>query len=147
MCRVLKSLIVFSLFLTSFVAYTQQADAIVGEWFTENEKSTVKIFKKGEHYFAKIIALKNPLNEKGKPKLDTNNPEASNHDKTLIGLVILNKLSYKSGKTWDDGTIYDPESGNTYSCKLTLKDNNNIEMRGYMGISLLGRSTEWKRKN
>ncbi|RZL30018.1 MAG: DUF2147 domain-containing protein, partial [Pedobacter sp.] len=49
------------------------------------------------------------------------------------------------GSKWIDGTIYDPKTGKTYSCNLTLKDNNTLNVRGYIGISIIGRSETFKR--
>ncbi len=144
--RILSVFFVLSFILIGSAGFAQKADAILGTWSTENDKSTVEIFKKGNRYFAKIVALKNPLDENGKPKLDTKNPDSKKKQFPIVGLTILENLEYISGSTWDDGTIYDPESGNEYSCKINLVNQNQIEMRGYMGFSILGRSTTWTRK-
>jgi uncharacterized protein (DUF2147 family) len=63
-----------------------------------------------------------------------------------VGTVILKDFKY-SGKTWEDGTIYDPKNGKTYSCIIKAKGLNNLDIRGYIGISLLGRTTNWTRTN
>jgi uncharacterized protein (DUF2147 family) len=48
--------------------------------------------------------------------------------------------------SWSKGNIYDPKSGNTYKCNIRLKNNNNVMvLRGFIGVSLLGRDEEWKR--
>ena len=49
------------------------------------------------------------------------------------------------GNTWAKGTIYDPEDGKTYKCKMTLTDPKTLGVRGYIGISLIGRTTVWTR--
>jgi uncharacterized protein (DUF2147 family) len=49
-----------------------------------------------------------------------------------------------SGK-WENGTIYDPKSGNTYACNMELEGTNTLRLRGYIGISLIGRTEVWKR--
>ena len=41
--------------------------------------------------------------------------------------------------------VIDPENGKTYSCKITLKNNGDLTVRGFIGVSLLGRNTTWKR--
>ncbi len=61
----------------------------------------------------------------------------------MIGLTILKNFEFKSKNVWSDGTIYDPKDGKTYSCKLTLVSNNKLEVRGYVGISLFGRTETW----
>ena len=48
---------------------------------------------------------------------------------------------------WDEGNIYDPKNGNTYSCTIKLINPNSLEVRGYIGVSMLGRSTVWIRTN
>ena len=59
----------------------------------------------------------------------------------MIGLQILNSFKYyKNDKVWDDGTIYDPKNGKTYSCKITQNSNGDLNVRGFIGFSLLGRS-------
>ena len=63
----------------------------------------------------------------------------------LVGLMILSGFVFDGDDTWEDGTIYDPREGKTYSCKMSLDGTNNLSIRGYMGISLFGRSETWTR--
>ena len=127
-------------------AQTKDADRIIGKWYTEENKSLIEIYKKGDKYYGKMVWLKTPLNDEGKPKVDDKNPDVKLQNTPLIGLVILHDMEYDGDNEWDDGEIYDPESGNTYSCLITLTNNNQIDMRGYIGFSLFGRSTTWVRK-
>ncbi|MFY8004154.1 MAG: DUF2147 domain-containing protein, partial [Chitinophagaceae bacterium] len=48
---------------------------------------------------------------------------------------------------WENGKIYDPKSGEDYSCVIKAIDDNTIEVRGYVGISMFGRTDTWKRQN
>ena len=67
-------------------------------------------------------------------------------DKPVIGMTIMTGLK-RDGDEWDGGTILDPDSGNVYSAKLHLDDGGRkLEVRGYLGISLLGRSQTWVRE-
>jgi hypothetical protein len=50
-----------------------------------------------------------------------------------------------NSKKWVDGRIYDPDNGKTYKCKMTLKEGGILHVRGYIGISALGRTTIWTR--
>ncbi len=77
-------------------------------------------------------------------KTDLKNPDESLRSKPILGMEILRDFVYEDGK-YTDGKIYDPKSGKTYSCNMTLKDNGDLSMRGYVGISLLGRTEVWKR--
>ena len=126
--------------------FANEADSIVGEWYTENNKSVVKIYKVGNKYYGKIIWLKAPNDKNGKPKLDKNNEDEKLQKRPLLNLVILKDFEYDEDNEWDDGEIYNPEDGETYSCTMTLIDKNTLEVRGYVGISLLGKSQTWKRK-
>jgi uncharacterized protein (DUF2147 family) len=57
-------------------------------------------------------------------------------------MKLLENFKYNGG-TWEEGTIYDPKNGKTYSCIIKKKDNKTLEVRGYVGISLIGRTVEW----
>ncbi|MEA3443217.1 MAG: DUF2147 domain-containing protein [Bacteroidota bacterium] len=122
------------------------ADRIIGKWYTEENKSLIEVYKKGDKYFGKIIWLKNPNREDGSPKLDKENPDEKLKSRTILNMVIMTGLEFDEDNEWEDGDIYDPESGNTYSCMLTLTSPDKIDMRGYIGFSLFGRSTTWVRK-
>ena len=67
-------------------------------------------------------------------------------DKPVIGMTLIQGLK-RDGDSWDGGTILDPDTGNTYSAEMHLLDNGQkLEVRGYFGISLLGRSQTWVRQ-
>ena len=137
-------LVFFSLLLSSKIARAQNADAIVGHWLTGSGKAHVEVYKQSGKYFGKIVWLKTPLNEQGKPKVDKNNPEDNLKDRPLMGLVNLWDFVYSDGE-YEDGKIYDPESGKTYSCIMKIKDDGTLSVRGYIGISLIGRTDVWQR--
>lgn len=122
-----------------------ESDAIVGVWETGSGKARVKVDKSGEVFFGRIVWLKEPNNEQGKPKTDKNNPDEALRSKPLLGYRMLDKFTYAGNKTWENGTIYDPENGSTYSCTMTLTDENTLEVRGFIGVSLFGRTDVWKR--
>lgn len=128
----------------SFAGLAQNKDAIIGKWINSSGEAHVDITKRGEKYFGKIVWLKEPKDEKGNVKTDLKNPEEGLRSKPIMGLEILKNFIYEDGK-WTDGKIYDPKSGKTYSCNMTLKGNDVLNMRGYIGISLIGRSETWKR--
>ncbi len=142
----LQRKISFILFL-SFCALTvfgQNKDAVLGKWLSATGEGQIEIYKRADKYFGKLSWIKEPNDEKGKPKLDAKNPNQSLTNKPILGLEILKNFIFEDGK-WTDGTIYDPQTGKTYSCNLTLKENGQLNIRGYIGISLIGRSETWKR--
>ena len=130
--------------LLGTMLHAQDGNTIVGNWQNPSGEGRVEIFKKGDAYYGKLYWLKEP-NENGKPKLDKKNPDRSKKTRPLKDLVILTDFSYEGQGVWSDGQIYDPKSGKTYSCKMTLKDPNKLDVRGYVGISLIGRSEIWTR--
>jgi len=66
-------------------------------------------------------------------------------DKPIAGLVIIENLT-EDGDEFNGGTIMDPENGKTYKCYIELLDDGKLKVRGYLGISLLGRTQYWRRK-
>jgi uncharacterized protein (DUF2147 family) len=126
-----------------FSAMGQKSDAILGQWANSTGEAHIEISKRGSKYYGKIAWLKEP-SENGRPKTDLKNPNSSLRTKPILGLELLKNFIFDDGK-WVDGSIYDPKSGKTYSCTMTLKENGQLSMRGYIGISLVGRSEIWKR--
>ena len=134
-----------ALFLFSFQLFAQNnADAILGTWLTGDEKGHVQIYKQNGGYFGKIVWIKEPLKD-GKPVLDTKNPDPKKRSQPVMGLVFLRNFAYEGDDVWEGGKIYDPESGKDYSCKMTLRNENTLDVRGFIGFSLLGRTDTWKR--
>jgi uncharacterized protein (DUF2147 family) len=136
----------FLLILCAGIMFAQTGDEILGVWEPSNGKARVKIEKIGTKYFGKIVWLKEPEDpETNKPKTDKNNPDETMQSVPLKGYRLLKDFTYKGKNEWADGTIYDPENGNTYSCTINMKDNNTLDIRGYIGISAFGRTDVWKR--
>ena len=126
-----------------------EGEAIVGKWLNQEGTSHIQIFKATNGSFAgkfygKLVWLKEPM-KNGKSKVDDLNPDPKKQAVPLLGLQILKDFVYDAqDKEWEDGTIYDPKNGKTYSCNMTLSGNN-LNVRGYVGISLLGRTGVWTR--
>jgi uncharacterized protein (DUF2147 family) len=132
---------------SSAAAWAQKtgADAITGIWLTESKKGKVEIYKGTDgKYHGKIVWLRDPKNEDGTDKLDTKNPDPAKKKNKILGLYNLRGFVYK-GSTWEDGLIYDPDSGNDYSCIMTLLPDGTLKVRGYVGISLIGKTQIWNR--
>lgn len=128
----------------SFTGFAQNKDAILGQWVNSTGEAHVEIYKKESKYFGKIVWLKAPKDEKGSAKTDIKNPDAKLKSRPILGMEMLKDFVFEDGK-WTDGKIYDPKSGKTYSCNMNLKDNGDLNMRGYIGISIIGRSEVWKK--
>ncbi|ADB42401.1 DUF2147 domain-containing protein [Spirosoma linguale] len=115
--------------------------AILGEWLSPKKDSRIFIYKQGAAYFGKIM-----WGTGGSAK-DEKNPNPALRSRDLIGAVILNDFTFDGSDTWQNGTIYDPRDGKTYSCKMTLKDPAHLNIRGYVGVSLFGRTEVWTKEN
>jgi uncharacterized protein (DUF2147 family) len=140
-----KKLYSILLFLTVFTICNAQ-NQIVGVWYNTVKTGKVEIFKINNQYFGKIIWLKEPLSEKtGKPKVDEYNPDKNLTKNPIIGLEVLKAFEYEGNNVFKNGTIYDPENGKTYKCKITQIDENNLDLRGYIGVPALGRTEKWTR--
>ena len=143
----LKKLFLLSFVLFTSILFAQKESDIEGTWIPSSGKANVRIYKSGDHYYGAIISLKEPIDsDTHKPKVDKNNPDNSKRNTPLIGYLLLKNFIYDDG-IWKDGTIYDPENGKTYSCKITMKDKNTLEVRGFIGVSLIDRTDVWKRAN
>ncbi len=127
-------------------AQDTEADKLIGVWEPSSGKARVKVEKIGAKYYGKIVWLKEPNDpETNQPKLDKNNPDASLRSVPLKGYRLLKDFVYKGKNEWTDGTIYDPENGSTYKCIIKMKDDNTLDIRGYIGVEALGRTDVWKR--
>lgn len=133
--------------LISLISFAQdESDKITGVWKNGEGTGMIKIYKNGTTYQGKIVWLKEPIDpETGHPKLDKNHPDKSNHSRPIIGLINTWGFKYKGEKVWEDGKIYDPKTGKTYDCTIKMKNDNILHVRGYIGISLIGRTDTWTR--
>jgi len=132
----------------SAVVFAQNSESVEGVWLTQDRDSRIEIRKTSEGtYEGAIVWLKKPNEADGSDKCDKHNPDELLKKRQLIGLKLLNGFTYDSGDNeWTDGTIYDPQSGNTYKCYMWFeKDPDVLHLKGYIGISVLGRKVEWKR--
>ncbi|GAB3226421.1 DUF2147 domain-containing protein [Algoriphagus aestuariicola] len=129
--------------ITVLQARAQSADAIVGLWYNTEKTAKIDIQKTGSIYSGEIVWLKNP-NPDGKPATDKNNEDHTLRKRPLVGLKLLDGLTYAKG-IWKDGEIYDPNSGKTYSCELKLQSKEVLEVKGYLGFSFVGKTVEWTR--
>ncbi len=134
----MKKLILFlCLFVATTLSAQNKAGDIIGTYMNPDADAVLKIYETNGKYFGKLIWTKNPNN------LDSNNPDISKRTQKRLGLVIMNNFKFDGDDTWEDGTIYDPKNGKTYDCKVTRDAKGNLDIRGYIGISLLGRTSHF----
>lgn len=135
-----KTLSVITFLLVSAFSFAQ--DITQGTWFNEEKTGKIQFFKQGDKINGKIVWIKEP-NENGKPRMDKENPDVKLRTRPLVGLTNLKNFKASGKGTWDDGEVYDPNNGKTYSCKMKLVSPTQLDIRGYIGISIIGRTSKF----
>jgi len=148
----MKKIIYLSILALSFFAFSafktanDEGDRLLGVWEPSNGRARVKIEKIGTKYYGKIVWLKEPNDPKTNlPKTDKNNPDPTLQNAPLKGYRMLKDFVYSGSDEWAEGSIYYPLNGSTYSCTIKMEDPNTLNIRGYIGVSALGRTDVWKR--
>ena len=117
---------------------------ILGLWLSGDGDGWIEIRQQGEEFIGVIKG--SPNNKPGDPpRLDDKNPDPTLRHRELDGLTFMTGFKYVGDGRWTGGTIYDPNSGKTYKGTMRLVDRNTLKLRGYIGISLFGRSDTWSR--
>lgn len=134
-----------SLIIVLILTGSAYSQSIFGKWNSFNEdtneiESVIEVYKKDNKAYAKIVEITDPERKdatcikcKGKRK-----------NQKILGMDILTGLK-KDDDEWSGGKILDPKNGKEYKCYIKLKDPNTLKLRGYIGISLIGRTAIWKR--
>lgn len=113
-----------------------EADKILGVFWSPKKDAKIEIYKKGNRYYGKSIWI-------ASPRKDTENPNVVLQKREILGIELLTNFKFNDGE-YTNGKIYDPENGKTYDCKMTLIGNQ-LKVRGYIGISLFGRTEFFER--
>jgi uncharacterized protein (DUF2147 family) len=132
--------------LALFAPGTAGADAedpIVGTWLTSAKDSAITIHLEGGTYVGHITWLEEAA---GRPTTDEKNPDAALRARPLVGLAVLTGLRATGGGAYEGGKIYNPKEGKTYSAEAKLDGANVLKLRGFIGISLLGKTEIWTRR-
>lgn len=134
-------------FSICFLALTAQAqNSPLGIWLVGEKDAKIEIYQSSENLEGKIVWLKAPLNVDNTPKQDVQNPDEKLRIRALLGMILLKDFKKEdTAAKWSGGTVYDGKSGKTYKGWIKQKDANSLELRGYVGISLFGRSDNWTR--
>jgi uncharacterized protein (DUF2147 family) len=137
--KLILSIVVFFIFQVSF------SQTIFGKWKTVDdetgmENGIVEIYEKAGKVYGRIIEIL----EKEKKHFKCEMCEGEDKNKPVLGLVIIKGLK-KKGDFFEGGKITDPKNGKSYHCKMNLEGKDKLIVRGYIGISLFGRSQTWFR--
>ena len=146
----MKKLLLFCiiLFCCNNCTFSQKitADAILGQWLTSEKECMVEIYKKQNSYYGKVCWLKEPLNEKGEPVEDTENPDPRLRTRHLLGTTFMFDFEYEGEGRWTNGTVYNARNGKTYKALLKMDEPDILYLHGYIGIPALGMDSKWTRQ-
>ena len=141
-----------SLFLTVLILATTTLSTIVhasnetadpaGLWLTQNKRAAINVTHCGDALCGKIHWI-----IKDGMVVDSKNPDSALATRPLCGLEILNGFTQdkKNPTKWDNGKIYKADEGDIYNATITVIDNATLNLRGYVGIPLLGKTQTWAR--
>jgi uncharacterized protein (DUF2147 family) len=111
---------------------------------TKAEKSLIRITESGGVYTGKIEKLLDPSRQDAKCDKCSDDRK----DQPIAGMTVVRNVKQKDGDAtmWDGGEILDPNNGKTYRVRMKPVDNGKVlEVRGYIGAPLLGRTQTWLR--
>lgn len=125
------------------VACAYDPCSAVGFWLAIDDKtnkpsSIIKIWQdpKNLNYYGKIYKI---LGKEGQQDKNRQDP--------MLGRVIIRGMTYQN-RQYVHGWVFDPRSGTKYHAKMWVtQDGRLLNLRGYVGMPLLGRTTQWQRVN
>lgn len=125
----MKQILIAMAIMLSLKGYSQNEDAIIGEWLkTPKEDLIIQVYKAGDEYDGKITWSK------------------GNDPKKPVGFAILENFKYNANKRmWKGGKIHDPNSGSIYDAEARIKSDGSLEVLGYMGMKFIGSKKYFKK--
>jgi uncharacterized protein (DUF2147 family) len=118
----------------------QQASPILGRWLTQPGDGIIEITRTADHTYQGTIIGGNAPH-----RVDEHNPDPARRQQLLLGQIILREMHEDGEGALAGGTIYEPDTGRTYKCRIESLDHDRLKVRGFIGFSLLGRSQVWTR--
>ena len=126
------------------IARSQESSDIKGTWLNPKKDVKVEIYQAGEKFYGRIVWGKDLYEADGKTlKKDTKNPNTQLRNRDMLNMVILSGFIYQEGE-WTGGEIYSPKTGKTFKGKMKLTSGN-LEIRGYSGSPMFGKTAVWTR--
>jgi len=114
-------------------------NAVLGDYWTEDREAIARIFREDGAYHGRLV-----WTEDADAK-DDENPDEALRDRALRGLVFVRGFRWNGDGRWVDGEVYAPDDGKTYSGRIAMDGPDTLELRGYVGIPLFGRTATWQR--
>jgi len=152
MTRITQALLVLIITIAAATSLRAASDDLLGYWLNQKQDAKIDIFKCGNEFCGRIVWLKEPVypagskeGTPGSPKIDYKNPDAARQKTPILGLQIMDGFQFSGDNLWKNGKIYDPDSGKTYSSKITMTSHDQLDLRGFIGVSMFGRTEKWSR--
>lgn len=140
------------LWLATGLTYAKDApDSILGLWMVDSGSAILAIERVADRYRVRLLSVREPVFKHydgvqlaGKTRTDIHNADAARRNQPLEGMELASGIRYRDA-AWQGDRIYDPSSGNSYQLRLRLEDADVLEVRGYLGWTLLGKTMYWYR--
>jgi uncharacterized protein (DUF2147 family) len=128
--------------LPSLAFSSDPEERLIGTWWNTEKDAKIEVYRCGGKLCGKVIWLKDPIRN-GAPVKDENNSESAKKNRQIMGLEILSDFKFDGKDRWTGGQAYDPKSGKSYTSYLRLKNPKELELRGYIGSPIFGRTVLW----
>lgn len=114
---------------------------VFGHWLVESKKAVVEIKPCGALACGEVVWMSSDSTL----TQDENNPDEAMRGRPMCGLPLIGNFESDGRGGWKNGFIYDPTEGKTYKSKMSLKSDNELSVRGYVGVPMFGKSQIWTR--
>ena len=143
---ILTQLVAAALALSSAGLSLAFADqGVYGHWLVANGRAIIELKPCGTQVCGEIAWLARPETADGAPKRDAKNPDPSARLRPLCRLQLIQGLMRAGDGRYEGGEIYNTRDGRTYGVQMALDGPQTLKVRGFLGISLLGKTQEWRR--
>ncbi len=115
-----------------------------GLWMTQKKGVIIDVYACGDALCGRTVWLKKMTHKDGAPRLDAKNPDTALRARHWCGIEVITGVKPAGANKWDDGDIYDPKTGETFSFEMK-HNSDTMKVRGYLGVKLLGKSETWTR--
>lgn len=119
--------------------------SVEGTWIDHTGRGAIAIERCKDRLCGRIVWLQDPNGKDGRPLTDGLNPDRARRGQPICGLQVIGDLRGFPGGVWDEGWIYDPEKGESFSLELRLKSADTLQVTGYLGVKWLSETYLWKR--
>jgi uncharacterized protein (DUF2147 family) len=145
--------LIFTLFsacaflLSCIDANAQESDQICGKWMSAQKNLLVQVYRENNDYKAKILWFK--ADDESKPMdewTDKHNPDPSLRNRKILGMNVVKNLRYNAkSKLWEDGDIYDSQSGRTWDASAAMTKDGSLKVIGFWHFKFIGRTMTFNR--